>query len=72
MKKIKQTHGAIINEDNKSKIHECFANEEINIADKNLDKLSLEELQSMADKLGLMPVDNRNILIRSIKNALKK
>lgn len=76
LKAFKQTHGAIIAEEptvldnmNKQLSHR------ISLAAQYEDKLSkmeLEDLQNLASEMGLVPLDNRDVLIKSIKKEFKK
>lgn len=76
LKNFKQTIGQIITEDiteldriNKRPSHK------ISLAAKYEDKLSemdLDDLQELAGNLGLIPIDNRDSLIKLIKKEFKK
>ena len=70
-KTIKQTHGAIFS-DKPSKIQECFGEEIKGANTKNLNRLSLAELQDIAKSLGLMVVDSKSLLVSAIKQELNK
>lgn len=72
-KKILQCHADMINEENifdDNKLHKCC---KLNLAqyEKKMGQMSLEELQSLAQELGLIPIDNRDLLIKSIKREFK-
>jgi hypothetical protein len=69
----KITHGAIIDETT-SELEECFKpKQKTSTAEsKNLEKMSLPELQAIAEDLGLVPSDNKSLLVKAIKRELKK
>lgn len=76
-KKIKATHGALLVDEQNSVLEDVFtkSNHRISLAEKYKDKLgnmSLEELQELALEIGIMPIDNRDLLIKSLKRELKK
>lgn len=75
MKKLKQTHGAILNEeDDVINSFKPRPKNKFNVAHKFKEKLgsmTLDELQSIAEEMNIIPIDNRDLLIASIKKELK-
>lgn len=75
MKNIKQTHGAFISDED-SLLDEIFnikENKKTAKASKShydLESLSLSELQDMAREIGIVPVDNKKLLIKSLRKEL--
>ena len=78
LKNLHQTHGAIITDEftELDKLSQSKkGSRKISLAAKYEDKIgdmTLEELQDLAAEMGLVPVDNRNSLIRAIKKEFKK
>lgn len=72
MKKIckcKQAHGAKNNSNDL--LESCFVTSKMAIASKDLDNMSLLELQDIADSLDLVVSDNRSDLIKNIQKRIK-
>lgn len=70
IKKIHQIHGAVLTEE--ESILDNFSSSKISTANKKeLENMSLKDLQSYAEDLHLIPEDDRNSLIIAIKKALK-
>lgn len=72
-KTYKTAHGALL--DNDDNLSRCFEKPNTchrNLSYKALEKLSLAELQEIAEDLGILSVDNKTLLIKSISKELKK
>ncbi len=71
IKNLKQCHGAIVNEEN----NDIFDNsKKVSLGEqyKDLEHLSLAELQIIAEDLGLIPESNKKQLLVAIKKQLKR
>ena len=73
-KNLKITHGALINEDELDNLFDN-KNHKTSLAaeyESKLKDMSLEDLKAFAEDLGLLPIDNKNLLVKTIKKELKK
>jgi len=76
LKNLKQITGEIIGEEltELDKINK-IPSHKVSLAAKYEDKLNLmeiDDLKSLASEMGLIPIDNRDSLIKSIKKEFKK
>jgi len=75
-KHLKQTHGAIISD--VPSVFDVLTKEEshrISLAaqfQEKLGNMTLEELHVLAEDMGIIPIDNRDLLIKTIKKEFKK
>ncbi len=75
LKNIKLTHGAKSLDSNLDVLPEKIDSHKTSLAAKYQDKLgslTLEELKEIAAECGLLPVDNRDLLIKSLRKEFKK
>lgn len=73
MSKIKKTHGQ--NLDKKDSLESYFDTQDAKViyagTSEELSSLNLEELQVIAKRFHIFPIDNKNLLIKAIKKELK-
>ncbi len=69
-------HGQLINDEpSKLELSCSSGRKNLSLAKKyenKLNSLTLEELQDLAEEVGLIPIDNRDFLIKSLKKELKE
>lgn len=76
LSKFKEITGEVITDEPSELENQSHkTNHKVSLASQYKEKLSemtLEDLQSLASELGLIPLDNRDALIKSIKKEFRK